>query len=138
LFLPLSCVVGVAVALFVERCSPGVGLVGTALFVPYVLSLVVVAIIWQFLVVDKTGIIPQILQVINLGNISWLGDPKYALITLVLISVWYQAGYQMLLLLGGLGDIPRECIDASRLDGANWFKRLWYMILPLLKPTSFF
>lgn len=138
LAVPLSYVVGLTLALLLEGKVAGGGLVRTMVFIPYVLSLVVVALIWQFLLVDKTGVVPTILDAVNLGGISWLGDPSFALITVVLITVWSQAGYQMLLFLGGLGGIPQEYHDAASIDGAGWWNRLFTITLPMLRPTSFF
>lgn len=137
-FVPIAYIVGLALALLVEKPFPGSGIVRTLFFVPYVLSLVVVGFIWQFLVTDKTGLIPTMLRPFGLGNISWLGDPKFALATVVIISVWSQAGYQMLILLGGLGSIPQEYYDAASIDGAGKWYTLRHITLPLLRPTTFF
>lgn len=100
--------------------------------------MVVVGLIWQFLVTDKSGVIPRLLRPIGLGDISWLGDPTYALTTVVIISVWSQAGYQMLILLGGLGGIPEEYYQAASIDGAGWWSKLFHVTLPMLAPTTFF
>ena len=138
LAVPLSYVVGLGLALLLEGKVRGGGLVRTMVFIPYVLSLVVVALVWQFMLVDKTGVVPTILRGVNLGHISWLGDPQFALLTVVGITVWSQAGYQMLLFLGGLGGIPKEYYDAASIDGANWWRKLSSITLPMLRPTSFF
>lgn len=138
LSVPLSYVVGLALALLLEDKVKGGGLVRTMVFVPYVLSLVVVALVWKFLLVDKTGVVPTLLSGIDLGGISWLGDPRFALISVVIITVWSQAGYQMLLFLGGLGGIPKDYYDAASIDGAGWWRRLHSITLPMLRPTSFF
>lgn len=138
LTVPTSFAAGLLLALLLERDVAGGGAVRTMLFVPYVLSLVVVALIWKFLLVDKTGIIPNALQPLGINGISWLGDPKFALVSVVVITVWSQAGYQMLLFLGGLGNIPQEYYDAAAIDGAGWFRRFREITLPLLRPTSFF
>ncbi|MDO5661084.1 MAG: sugar ABC transporter permease [Brachybacterium sp.] len=138
LAVPLSYVVGLSLALLLEDKVKGGGLIRTMVFVPYVLSLVVVALIWEFLLVDKTGVVPTLLAPVGLGDISWLGDPRYALLSVVIITVWSQAGYQMLLFLGGLGGIPKDYYDAAAIDGAGWWRRLHSITLPMLRPTSFF
>ncbi|MBK5248383.1 MAG: sugar ABC transporter permease [Actinomycetales bacterium] len=137
-YVPLVFVAGLALALLVQRPFPGIGIVRTLFFLPNVMSLVVIAILWQFMLTDKTGFVPRGLSTVGLGDISWLGNPTYALAAIIMISVWFQAGYQMLLFLGGLGDIPNEYHDAAKLDGAGWWQRLFWITLPLLKPTSFF
>lgn len=138
LAVPLSYVVGLGLALLLEGKVHGGGLVRTMVFIPYVLSLVVVALIWQFMLVDKTGVVPTVLRGVNLGHISWLGDPQFALLTVVGITVWSQAGYQMLLFLGGLGGIPKDYYDAASIDGAGWWRKLTSITLPMLQPTTFF
>ncbi len=138
LYVPLVFVFSLGLALLVRDPYPGVGLVRAALFLPNVVSLVVVGVLWQFMLVDKQGVMTAILDPIGLGDISWLGDPTFALLTLVLISVWFLMGYQMLIFLAGLKDIPGEYYDAARVDGANAWQRFRHITWPLLKPTSFF
>ncbi|MGH3731331.1 MAG: carbohydrate ABC transporter permease [Micromonosporaceae bacterium] len=138
LYVPAVFVVSLALALLVRDPYPGVGLVRASLFLPNVVSLVVVGLLWQFMLVDKRGIVPSVLEPLGLGEISWLGDPTYALITLVVVSIWFLAGYQMLIFLAGLKDIPGEYYDAARVDGASPWHRFRHITWPLLKPTSFF
>ena len=138
LYVPLVFVVSLALALLVRDPYPGVGAVRAALFLPNVVSLVVVGVLWQFMLVDKRGIVPALLTPLGLGEVSWLGDPRYALLTLVLVSIWFLAGYQMLIFLAGLKDIPGEYYDAARVDGASAWQRFRHVTWPLLKPTSFF
>lgn len=137
-FVPLSFVAGLALALLVRDRFPGVGTVRTLFFLPNALSLVVIGLLWQFMLVDKRGAVPHLLEPVGLGGISWLGDPKYALATYVVISVWYTMGYQMLLFLAGLKDIDGEYLEAAVIDGAGPWQRFRHVIWPLLRPTSFF
>lgn len=137
-FVPLTFVIGLGLALLVRDKFPGVGVVRTLLFLPHAMSLVVIGLLWQFLLVDRRGIITRITEPLGLGDISWLGDPKYALWTYVAISIWFTMGYQMLLFMAGLKDIPGEYLDAARVDGASPWQRFRHVIWPLLLPTSFF
>ncbi|MGH3648884.1 MAG: carbohydrate ABC transporter permease [Micromonosporaceae bacterium] len=137
-YVPLVFVASLGLALLVRDPYPGVGLVRASLFLPNVVSLVVVGVLWQFMLVDKQGVITGLLTPVGMGEISWLGDPSYALLTLVLISVWFLMGYQMLIFLAGLKDIPGEYYDAATVDGANAWQRFRHITWPLLKPTSFF
>jgi multiple sugar transport system permease protein len=107
-------------------------------FAPHIVSLVVVALVWQLMVVDKIGVISRLIAMTGLGGVSFLGDPNFALITVVAVSVWFLMGYYMLIFLGGLQDIPAEYYEAAEIDGAGPVARFWYITLPLLKPTSFF
>jgi multiple sugar transport system permease protein len=107
-------------------------------FAPHMVSLVVVALVWQFMVVDKIGVVSRLTAALDIGGISLLGDPNFALITIVLVSVWFLMGFYMLIFLGGLQDIPRQYYEAAMIDGAGAIARFWFITLPLLKPTSFF
>src|SRR4029079_14259180 len=105
---------------------------------PQMVSLVVVALVWQILLVDKIGIVARVASSLGLGAISFLGDPNLALFALVAVSVWFLMGFYMLIFLGGLQDIPAEYYEAATIDGASPSQRFWYITLPLLRPTSFF
>lgn len=137
-FVPIVFVVSLGLALLVQDAFPGVGFVRTAFFIPHVLSLVIVGLLWQFLLVERRGMLSTALAPLGLGNISWLGDPRFALMTLIGISVWFYMGYFMIILLSGLKDIPGEYYDAARVDGASAWLRFRHITWPLLKPTSFF
>ncbi|MGH8861452.1 MAG: carbohydrate ABC transporter permease [Jatrophihabitantaceae bacterium] len=137
-FVPVTFVLGLGLALLVRDHFPGVGTVRTLFFLPNVLSLVVIGLLWQFMLVDRQGVLTHAARPLGLGKVSWLGDPKYALWTYIAISVWYTMGYQMLLFLAGLKDIDGEYLEAARVDGASPWERFRYVIWPLLRPTSFF
>lgn len=137
-FVPLVFTVSLALALLVRRRFRGVGWVRAAFFMPHVLSLVVVGLIWQFLLVDKRGLAAQVLEPVGLGDVSFLGEPRYALATYVVVSVWFLMGYMMLIFLTGLTDIPQELEEAAALDGAGAWARFRHVTWPLLRPTSFF
>ncbi|GHJ47914.1 suagr ABC transporter permease [Catellatospora sp. TT07R-123] len=137
-FVPLCFLAGLGLALLVRDHFPGIGAVRTALFAPHVISLIVVGVVWQFLLVDKQGAVPGLLRPFGGGDVSLLGDPEPARWTLVGVSVWFLMGYQMLIFLGGLKDIPSEFSDAAMIDGAGSWQRFRHITWPLLKPTSFF
>ncbi|WP_145814684.1 carbohydrate ABC transporter permease [Kribbella amoyensis] len=137
-FVPIAFVISFALAMLVRNHFRGIGWVRSAFFLPHVVSLVVVALIWQFLLVDKRGAISRLLSPLGLGDVSFLGTPSLALGTYVVISVWFVMGYQMLVLLAGLKDVPKELEDAAQIDGASTWQRFRYVIWPLMRPTSFF
>ena len=138
LFVPLAFFAGLGLALLVSEHFPGVAVVRAALFLPNAVSLVVIGLLWQFMLTDKTGVVSRLSAAVGLDGVSWLGDPGLALLTLVLISVWFLMGYQMLIFLGGLQDIPREYYDAATVDGAGPWHRFRHVTWPMLRPTSFF
>lgn len=138
LLVPSLYVTGLGLALLVHRRSRVSGLFRTLFFLPHMVSLVVVGLIWQVLLIDKIGVISRVSAAIGLGGLSWLGDPSLALYAITGVSVWFLMGYYMLIFLSGLQDIPREYLDAARIDGAGPVAAFRHIILPLLRPTSFF
>jgi multiple sugar transport system permease protein len=131
-------VVGLGLALLVRRPIPLIGLFRGLLFLPNIISLVVVGLIWKFLLVDRIGVVNVLFSKIGLGGQSWLGDPDLALWTLLVVTIWFLMGFYMLIFLAGLQEIPREYYDAARIDGAGAWRSFRDITLPLLKPTSFF
>src|SRR5690606_12296901 len=107
-------------------------------FAPHVVSLVVVALVWQLLSVATIGILSRLMSAFGIPCVSLLGDPNLALLAVVAVSLWFLMGYYMLIFLGGLQDIPVQYYEAAEIDGAGPVQRFWYITLPLLKPTSFF
>lgn len=135
---PCLYVSGLGLALLVQRPGRLSGVLRAMFFMPQMVSLVVVAIVWQVLLIDKIGLVSRVLSPLGLGGVSWLGDPAIALGTVVVVSTWFLMGFYMLIFLGGLQDIPREYLEAARMDGATWWGSLRHVVLPLLRPTSLF
>lgn len=135
---PSIFVLGLALALLVQKKIPFVGLIRSMLFVPYVISLVVVAMIWQFMLGERVGVFSRLASALGIENVSFLGDPDLALTSVIVVTVWFQMGYYMIIFLAGLQDIPGEYYEAARIDGANAWQRLRSITMPLLRPTSFF
>jgi multiple sugar transport system permease protein len=131
-------VTGLGLALLVNQKLPMIPIFRGMIFVPYVISLVVVALVWQFMLVNRIGMFNKFLSRIGLEGQSWLGDPRYSLESLIVVTIWFLMGYYMIIFLAGLQEIPREFYDAARIDGASAPRMFRDITLPLLKPTSFF
>lgn len=131
-------VVSLGLALLIRRPLPFQGLLRAAFFLPHVVSLVVIGLVWRYLLVDKVGLVNQVLAPLGLDGISWLGDSTYALPTILVVSIWFYMGYYMIIFLAGLNDIPSEYYEAARVDGASAIGTFRHITWPLLKPTSFF
>ncbi len=138
LLVPALYVSGLGLALLVQRGTRFNSVMRSMFFAPQMVSLVVIAVIWQMMSADKIGILARTFSFFGIGGISMLGTPSFALYTVVLISVWFLMGFYMLIFLGGLQDIPKEYYEASRIDGASKVQQFWYISFPLLRPTSFF
>ncbi|MCX5514794.1 carbohydrate ABC transporter permease [Kaistia algarum] len=135
---PLLYVIGLMLALLVQKTSRFNTAMRFLFFAPQVVSLVVVALVWQLMSVEKIGVLPRLIASLGLGSVSFLGNPHVALFTVVLAFVWFLMGFYMLIFIGGLQDIPKEYYEAARIDGASRAQSFWHITLPLLRPTSFF
>jgi multiple sugar transport system permease protein len=131
-------VAGLGLALLVKQKLPLIPIFRGMLFLPYVISLVVIALIWQFMLVDRIGVVNKLLSRLGLQGQSWLGNPDYSLGSLLVVTIWFLMGYNMIIFLAGLQEIPREFYEAARIDGASAWRSFRDITLPLLKPTSFF
>lgn len=138
LLVPALYVAGLGLALLVQRTNTFNGMLRAMFFMPQMVSLVVVALVWQMLAVDKIGLINRTLSMLGIGGLSFLGDPAIALYAVVFVSVWFLMGFYMLIFLGGLQDIPKEYYEAAVIDGATPSQSFFYITLPMLRPTSFF
>ena len=107
----------------------------TALFAPVVTSLVAVAVVWRYLFHTRYGMVNHGLDQAGIGPIDWLGDPHWAMPTIILLAVWKNFGYNMIILLAALQAIPEELYEAARIDGASWFRQLLHVTLPMLAPV---
>lgn len=132
---PLSIAASLAAALLLN--APLVrykGFFRTALFAPVVTTLVAVAVVWRYLLHTRYGLINQGLGWFGVGPIDWLGDPFWALPALVLMSVWKNFGYHMIILLAGLQAIPKDLYEAASLEGASTWQQFRHVTLPTLAP----
>lgn len=132
---PLSIAVSLGAALLLH--SPYARLRGfyrTALFAPVVTTLVAVAVVWRYLFHTRYGLINHALGGLGISPVDWLGDPAWAMPAIVLLSVWKNFGYNMVILLAGLQAIPPELYEAARLDGARRWQLLRHITLPSLAP----
>jgi multiple sugar transport system permease protein len=138
-FVPGVYLLGLVMALIVHGTIPARAFFRVAFFAPYTISLVVVGLVWRYMLADRVGVVGSVLQQIGIENPpSFLGNPSLALWVVVAASVWFFVGYYMVILLGGLQEIPEDVIDAARLDGAGTWRMVWNIILPMLRPTTFF
>jgi multiple sugar transport system permease protein len=136
---PLSVAVSLAAALLVHaRATRLRTLFRTIYFVPVVTTLVAVAIVFRYLEHPKYGLLNYALGFLGIPPVDWLGDPRFAMPAIVLLAVWKNFGYNMLILIAGLSNIPEEQYEAARLDGAGWWSQFVHVTLPALAPTFFF
>jgi len=106
----------------------------TALFAPVVTTLVAVAVIWRYLFHPHYGLLNYALGRLGLPAIDWLGDPHWAMPAIIVLAVWKNFGYNMIILLAGLQSIPEQLYEAARIDGASVWRQFRHVTLPMLAP----
>jgi multiple sugar transport system permease protein len=107
----------------------------TALFAPVVTTVVAVAIIWRYLFNTKYGVVNALLDTLGLHPVDWLGDPHWAMPTIIAFAVWKNFGYNMIIFLAGLQAIPPTLYEAARIDGASPWRQFRHITWPMLRPT---
>ena len=107
-------------------------------WLPMITNLVAVAYIWKFLLADTSGLLNRTLDMLDLPGPNWLTDPSLSMLSVVVVAVWVSLGHNILLFATGLNEIDETYYEAARIDGADSFRLLWYMTIPLLRPTIVF
>lgn len=128
---------GLFIALFLNQKIRGIRLYKSLFFFPFVISQVVVGLVFSWFYLPREGLLNAILALVGMGPVNILGDPTLATYGIIAAGLWPQTAYCMILYLTGLNAVDPEQIEAARLDGAKRFKMLWYVILPQLKPATF-
>jgi raffinose/stachyose/melibiose transport system permease protein len=133
---PLEVGIGFGLALLLNRKMPGRALLRTLFFVPVVMSLIVVTILFQRILEPNAGLLNTFLRDVGLTALArpWLGDPATALPAVIFVSVWKNVGFSLVILLAGLQGLPQEVIEAAKVDGANRWQLTGRVITPLMKP----
>jgi multiple sugar transport system permease protein len=136
---PVSVIVSLAAALLVDagatRAKP---FFRAVYFAPVVTTLVAVAIVWRYLYQPQYGLVNELLSRFGIARVDWLGDPHWALPAILVLATWKNFGYNMLIFVAGLQNVPKELHEAAQLDGADAWQRFWHVTLPALAPVSLF
>jgi multiple sugar transport system permease protein len=136
---PIGMLVSLGLALLLNDKIRGAGFFRTAIFTPVVTSTVAAGVIFVWLMDYDRGAINNLLQAVGIGKINWLQSERWAMPAVILMTIWKQAGYNMVLFLAGLQGIPDMYYEAASIDGAqSGWQTFRYVTWPLLKPTTFF
>lgn len=136
---PLLIVVPLAVALVMNEKFRGRDVFRAIYFAPYVLGVAVVGVMWRFLLDRNIGAINSYLGAIGLpDDIAWLSSIPAAWVALIGVTVWWTLGFNSVIYLAGLQEIPRELYEAARVDGASRWAAFWHITLPSLRPVTMF
>ncbi|MFH1526307.1 MAG: sugar ABC transporter permease [Bacteroidota bacterium] len=107
-------------------------------FLPVVTTLVAVAIVWRFIYHPNFGLLNYFLSYFGISPIDWLGDPVWAMPAIILMAIWKSFGYNMIIFIAGLQNIPEQLYEAAEIEGANSWHKFHHITLPLLAPTTLF
>lgn len=131
-------VLGLLVAVALDRRLPGLTFARSAVFAPYVLSGVGVGLVWLFIFDPTYGALSGLLRYVGVAGPNWYLSPSWALAMVIIVYVWKNVGYAAVVYLAALQAVPRDVLEAASLDGAGGLTRFRSITLPLLSPTTFF
>jgi multiple sugar transport system permease protein len=136
---PMTMIVALATALLVNaKVARWKSLFRTIYFAPVVTTVVAVAVVWKYLYHPRYGLLNRMLGIVGIGAIDWLGDPKWAMPAIILLAIWKNFGYTMIIFVAALQAIPEELYEAARIDGASPVQQFRHVTLPMLAPTFVF
>lgn len=139
LSVPAQMLIGLGCALALNRGIRGQTFFRVAYFLPVVTSTIAAALVWAWLFNSNFGLINALLTLVGISNPPrWLASSQWAMPAVIIVSIWQNVGYAMVLFLAGLQNIRADLYDAAAMDGAKGLRRLWFITLPLLSPTTFF
>lgn len=136
--LPLDFCISLGIALLLNQKIRGLSIYRTIFFTPVVTSTVAVSAVWMWLYDPFDGLFNYLLSLIGLGPYRWLNDPKMAMLSVIIMTVWKGLGYNVVLFLAGLQNIEPSLYEAAAIDGARPFQQFRYITLPQLSPTMYF
>jgi multiple sugar transport system permease protein len=131
----LEFLLGFTVALMLNSVTRFKDVYYLILLMPLLINPVVVALIWRMFLHPELGIVNWLLSLIGIGPVNWLGDVRIAFWTVVLVDIWHQVSFMIVLLLAGLSALPREPYEAARMDGASTLQAFFHVTLPLMRPV---
>lgn len=135
---PLTIVLSMVIAVLLNGKLRGKSLYRTIYFIPMMAAPAAVTMVWKWLYNNQFGLLNVFFKKMGLGGVDWISDPKVAIYSVAIIGIWSAIGYNMVLLLAGLQEIPKDYYEAANIDGANIFAQFFKITLPLISPTLFF
>lgn len=138
LVVPATAIISLIVAVLLNKKMRGVSVYRTIYFLPMVAAPAAIAMVWRWLYNSEYGLINYALSLLGIKGPNWIADPKVALISIAIIGIWSTVGYNMILLLAGLQEIPRDYYEAANIDGASPIRQFFKITIPLVSPTMFF
>lgn len=135
---PFSIAIALVIAVLLNSKMRGRSAYRAIYFLPMVVAPAAVAMVWKWLFNSEFGLLNHMLNSIGLESVHWLSDPDIAIYSIAVVGIWGVIGYNMVLFLAGLQEIPRDYYEAAEIDGANAVQKFFKITIPLISPTMFF
>ncbi len=135
---PCSIAAGIILAVLLNRKMKGRTVFRTIYFLPMVAAPAAVAMVWRWLYNSEFGLLNHIVNTVGFSSVNWISNPNIAFISIAVVGIWSNIGYNMVLFLAGLQEIPKDYYEASRIDGASGIKQFFAITIPLISSTMFF
>ena len=135
---PFSIAIGLILAVLLNRKIKGKSFFRTIFFLPMVAAPAAIAMVWRWLYNSEFGLFNHILNSLGLNSVNWISSPSITFISIAVVGIWSILGYNLVLFLAGLQEIPRDYYEAAEIDGANGIKQFFYITIPLISSTIFF
>ncbi|MEU2358906.1 sugar ABC transporter permease [Streptomyces misionensis] len=129
-------ILSLLLALLADRFAHGKWFFRCAFFAPYVLPSAVIVLIWKWMYADQVGLVPAIFGGLGITSPSFLGDPAWSMTAVAITTIWWTLGFNFILYLAGLQEIPREVHEAAAIDGAGPWQRIRHIVVPMLSRTT--
>lgn len=136
--IPAVFIIGMVIAILLNGIRRLRNFFRTMLFIPLLSSIVVAAIVWRYLVYPEYGPLSKILDFLHIPSPNWFGDAKIVIFTIVAVELWRGLPFYIVTFLAGLQSVPKDMVEASYIDGANYFQSLFHVVLPSMKPVLTF
>jgi multiple sugar transport system permease protein len=138
MYLPIGLLAGLGVAMLLNRKIKLIGFYRTAFLVPFVASTAAEGLLFSFIFDPNFGIVNSLLQAVGLPRQGFLQDPSEALVVLAIVYFWTQFGFNIVIYLAALQDIPEEVLEAASIDGARKWSKFWNIVVPTVRPVTIF
>ncbi|MFT4147029.1 MAG: sugar ABC transporter permease [Mobilitalea sp.] len=135
---PLSIIIALILAVFLNHKIAGRTIFRAIFFIPMVAAPAAVAMVWKWLYNSQFGLLNHMLKGIGVEAVNWISNPSIAIYSVAVVGVWSVIGYNMVLFLAGLQEIPKDYYEAASIDGAGFWRQFFNITVPLISPTMFF
>lgn len=135
---PASIIIALILAVLLNRKMKGRSVFRAVFFLPMVAAPAAVAMVWKWLYNSQFGLFNHILSTLGIPSVNWVSNPKIAIVSIAVVGIWSVIGYNMVLFLAGLQEIPKDYYEAAEIDGAGPFRQFMAITVPLISPTTFF